>query len=138
MTHAVFLDTNILIYATLQNDPRADVARAIVGQGGIISVQVLNEFTNVAHRKLRQPWVNIMASLQVWRTIFPVISPIDLATHDIALQIAANDHVSFYDALIVAAALEANCTTLMTEDMQDGRVFRDRLTLRNPFRANVA
>jgi predicted nucleic acid-binding protein len=53
--------------------------------------------------------------------------------HEAALEIAQRDRLSFYDALIVAAALEAGCSTLLTEDMQDGRVIDGRLTIQNPF-----
>jgi predicted nucleic acid-binding protein len=59
----VFFDTNLLIYAALQPDPRSDRARTLLARGGTISVQVLNEFANVARRKLRKPWPDIAGAL---------------------------------------------------------------------------
>jgi predicted nucleic acid-binding protein len=53
--------------------------------------------------------------------------------HEAALEIAQRDRLGFYDALIVAAALQAGCSTLLTEDMQHGRVIDGRLTIQNPF-----
>ena len=60
--------------------------------------------------------------------------PLTVATHEAAVRLAARDGTAFYDTLLVASALEANCDTLLTEDMQDGRVVEARLTIRNPFR----
>jgi predicted nucleic acid-binding protein len=59
MSGPVFLDTNVLVYAALQPDPRSETARALLARRGMISVQVLNEFVNVAHRKLRRSWPEI-------------------------------------------------------------------------------
>ncbi len=56
MNGEVFLDTNILVYATATDDRRSAVARSLLAKGGVINVQVLNEFTNVARRKLQRPW----------------------------------------------------------------------------------
>ena len=61
-------------------------------------------------------------------------SSIGIATHEAALEIAQRDGLSFYDSLIVASALEAGCSTLLSEDMQDGRAIAGRLTIRNPFK----
>lgn len=130
-----FLDTNVLIYATLADDPRASVAAGLLGAGGVISVQVLNEFANVAHRKLKRPWPEVAAALAAFRTLCPDVRPIGVAAHEAALAIAQRDGLSFYDALIVAAALEAGCVTLLTEDLRDSRVIAGRPTIRNPFAA---
>jgi predicted nucleic acid-binding protein len=58
---------------------------------------------------------------------------ITVETHDVALRIAQQYGYHIYDALVAAAALEANCEMLYTEDMQDGQVIDDQLTIRNPF-----
>ena len=60
--------------------------------------------------------------------------PLTLATHEAALALASQHSVSLYDALVVASALEADCDTLLSEDMQHGRVIDARLTITNPFR----
>jgi predicted nucleic acid-binding protein len=133
MSADVFLDTNILVYAIAGNDTRTAQAAALLRQGGVISVQVLNEFANVARRKLRRSWPEIAEALASLRVLFPDPRPIGLATHDAAVGIAARNGFAFYDSLIVASALEAGCLTLLSEDLQDGQVIDGRLTIRNPF-----
>ncbi len=126
-----FFDTNVLVYA-VSSDARSLVARERMGEGGFVSVQVLNEFVNVALRKLRYEWPAIEQALRFFHEVFESVVPITLATHRAALVIARGHKVAFYDALIVASASEAGCDELLTEDMQDGRVFGG-LTIRNPF-----
>jgi predicted nucleic acid-binding protein len=133
MNAKAFLDTNVLVYATVTDDPRAAIAMALLEQGGTISVQVLNEFTNTAIRKLKRSWSDVTAALAAFRLLLPSLLPITVAMHEAALEMAQRDRVSFYDALIVAAALEAGCSTLLSEDMQHGRVIDGRLTIQNPF-----
>jgi predicted nucleic acid-binding protein len=133
MNAEVFLDTNVLVYATVTDDPRSAIAMALLEQGGTISVQVLNEFTNTAIRKLKRSWSDVTVALAAFRLLLPNLLPITVTMHEAALKIAERDRLSFYDALIVAAALEAGCSTLLSEDMQDGQVFDGRLTIRNPF-----
>ncbi len=99
----------------------------------MISVQVLNEFVNVAHRKLRRPWPEIAMAVSAIRDLCPPPAPITLATHEAALGVANRAGYQFYDALIIAAALEAGCGTLFSEDLQDGQVIEGSLTIRNPF-----
>lgn len=130
-----FVDTNILIYAALQPDARSEEARRVVAQGGVISVQVLNEFAAVASRKLRKPWPEIERALLAIRALFPEPRPLTTATHDAALDLAGQLGCQFYDALIIASALEAGCDTLLTEDLQHGQRIDGRLTIRNPFAA---
>lgn len=133
MSDAVFLDSNILIYAALQPDERTAAARLLLTKSGRISVQVLNEFASVARRKLRRPWPEIETAIADMLMIFPNPTPLTLATHEAARRLAARYGFAFYDALIVASALEAGCATLLTEDMQDGLLVETRLTIRNPF-----
>jgi predicted nucleic acid-binding protein len=135
MTGPVFLDTNILVYATLQPDARSDTARALLAGRGTISVQVLNEFANVAHRKLRRPWPEIRRALDAIRLLCPPPLPVTRDTHDAALDLAERTGYALYDAMIIASALEAGCVTLFSEDLQDGQRIEDRLTIRNPFAA---
>ena len=129
-----FLDTNVLVYAALQPDPRSDAARALLRAGGVISVQVLNEFAHVARRKLRRSWPEIQRALAAVRALCPAPRPITATTHEAALALAERTGYSFYDALILASALEASCDTLCSEDLQDGQVIDGRLAIRNPFR----
>ena len=133
MSDRFFLDTNVLLYASLQPDPRSDTARALLARRGIISVQVLNEFANVAARKLRRPWPEVIRALAAIRVLCPPPRPLTLAIHEAGCAIAGRTGYRLYDALIIAAALEAGCATLFSEDLHDGHVIDGRLTIRNPF-----
>jgi predicted nucleic acid-binding protein len=131
-----FFDTNVLVYAALQPDQRSEAAREVLHRGGIVSVQVLNEFAAVARRKLRRPWPEITTALTALRTLLPPPIPLTLATHEAAVVLAARHGLAIHDALIVAAALEAGCDTLLTKDLQHGQRI-ERLTIRNPFHAGA-
>ena len=133
MSAEVFLDTDILIYAIAREDPRASIAADLLAAGGTLSVQVLNEFTSIARGKLHRSWPEIGAALAAFRVLCPQVRLLTLATHAAALQIAQRDGFSFWDSLIVAAALEAGCTALLSEGMQHGQVIERRLAIRNPF-----
>ena len=127
-----FFDTNVLVYAVLSDDPRCATAVTLVTAGGAVSIQVLNEFVNVARNKLKWPWVDIEATLALVLSRSEQVRDISLSTHQTAVGLSRDHNIAFYDALIVAAALEAGCDTLFTEDMQHGRKF-GRLTIVNPF-----
>jgi predicted nucleic acid-binding protein len=129
-----FLDSNILVYA-FTDAPRTATARAMLARGCIISVQGLNEFVNVARRKLGHSWDEIRAALTVIRDLCPAILPIGLDTHEAALRLAERHGFAMFDALTVAAALQAGSTNLWSEDMQDGMVIDGTLRIANPFRA---
>ena len=79
------------------------------------------------------PWPDITDALDAIRVLCPSPIPLTTDTHDAALRIAAKYGFSFYDALIAAAALEAECTILYSDDLQDAQVIEERLTVRNPF-----
>ncbi len=135
MSDKVFLDTNILLYTIGHDDLRTPVAEALVRQGGIVSVQVLNELAAVAHRKLEMSWQDVTSALGALRILCPSVVPVTVETHDAALRLARRHGFHIYDALIVAAALEADCRILYSEDMQSGQVIGGRLAIRNPFAA---
>ncbi len=128
---SAFFDTNVLVYS-VSSDPRKSTAERVLSQGGFVSAQVLNEFTNIARKKLRHDWNEI--EFAVTRFCRAVDRVLDLTreTNASALRLARDHGLSFYDALIVASALEATCDTLWSEDMQHGRAIGG-LTIRNPF-----
>lgn len=130
-----FLDTNVLVYAVASDDKRADRAEALLSEGGVVSVQVLNEFAAVAHRKLGMSWQEVIDALARFRVLCAPPVPVRLETHESALRIADRYGYGIYDGLILAAALAAGCTTLLSEDLQDGQVIDGKLTIRNPFGA---
>ncbi len=129
-----FFDTNVLLYMASADRLKAGRAERIVGRGGAISVQVLNEVTNVARRKMRLSWPDTHAFLSLLRGLLSV-HPITLETHKTGLMLAERHDLSTWDAMIAAAALHANCNTLWSEDMQDGMALDGRLRIVNPFRA---
>jgi predicted nucleic acid-binding protein len=128
-----FFDTNILVYAFAADDPRSARAEALIAAGGVISVQVLSEFTNVTRRKLKWDWKQIEASLAVIGELLGVARPLTAELHTKAVVLARDSKLSFYDALIVAAAMDAGCELLCSEDLQDGQKF-GAVTVENPFR----
>ena len=129
-----FLDSNVLVYA-FTDDARAATAQALLDRGCTISIQGLNEFANVARRKLGKSWPEIRDDLAAIRTVCPTVVPIDLDTHEAALRLAERHRFAFFDALMVATASKAGCTTLWSEDMQDGMLIDGKLRIVNPFRA---
>jgi predicted nucleic acid-binding protein len=133
MTGRAFFDTNVLIYSLGAKDPRGRRAEQLLSEGGVVSVQVLNEFSDVARRKIRMSWGDVSEALRIIRFFCPHPVPITMDTHEHALIIAVEYDIRIYDALILASALGTNCTTLYTEDLQDGQVIDRRLTIRNPF-----
>ena len=126
-----FLDTNVLIYAQGGED-KGEVARQTILAGGVISVQVLNEFAAVLRRKFGFEWDVIADAVADVRAALDPVRSIDVATHVEALSIARSHGFSFYDSLIVASALEAGCDRLLTEDLQAGQRIGG-LVVANPF-----
>jgi predicted nucleic acid-binding protein len=126
-----FFDTNVLLYLLSADAARADHAEELLAGGGVVSVQVLNEFAAVASRKLAMSYSEIRDGLAPIRAICEV-EPLTIELHDHALEIAERYGFSIYDATIVAAALNAGCDTLYSEDLQDGQVI-EKLTIRNFF-----
>ena len=128
----VFFDTNVFVYLFVGDPIKADIAEALIQHGGIISVQVLNEFISVTRGKYRFSWDKVEESLTAIRDECDVI-PLDLAIHQQALELCQETNLSIYDGLIVAAALTAGCDTLYSEDMNHGHGIGS-LKIINPFR----
>jgi predicted nucleic acid-binding protein len=135
MSGEFFFDTTVLIYAVARNDPRAETAEELLAKGGIISIQVLNEFVSVARRKLRMPWEEVVEALAAIRVLCAEPVAITIDTHDAALRLAQRYGFHIYDSLIIAAAIESKCTTLYSEDLQHGQTIGS-VTIHNPFRSS--
>jgi len=129
-----FFDTNVLLYVASGDPAKADRAEELVHAGGTISVQVLNEITNVARRKMGFSWTETRAFLSMIRGLLPV-RPLTIDTHETGLALAERYGLSTWGAMIAASALHADCDTLWSEDMQHGVALDDRLRIVNPFRA---
>ena len=126
-----FADTNVLVYFASRSARRRERVETLLETGPVISVQVLNELANVARRKLRLSFDETRHALSVIRTACDV-RPLDVATHERGIGIAERYRFSIYDSMIVAAALQAGCSVLYSEDIQDGQRI-EGLTIRNPF-----
>lgn len=132
---ALFLDSNIVLYLLSDNEAKANKVEALLRLKPVISVQVLNEVTNVCIRKLRINCDEIGQFLGLVMNFCKAV-PLTLETHQHARKIAERHKLAFYDACIVAAASDAGCQILYTEDMHDGLMLKNAdtsLTIKNPF-----
>jgi predicted nucleic acid-binding protein len=130
---ANFFDTNVLVYLASGDPGKADRAERVIGAGGAVSVQVLNELANVARRKMQMSWTETHAFLNMVRNV-PTVHALTVETHEIGLRLAEKYRLSIYDAMIAASALQAGCDTLWSEDMKHGLAVDGILRILNPFR----
>lgn len=127
-----FFDTSVLFYLLSNDTRKADRVEALLAQRGTISVQVLNEFTVVALRKVGLPLLDIKEILDTVRAVCKV-EPLTATTHDRGMEICERYKFSFYDSVIVASALIAGAKALYSEDLQHGQMIDRRLRIVNPF-----
>ena len=135
MPGKVFIDSNVVVYAIGQASTKAHQAAPLFVGKPTISTQVLSETANVASRRLGLSVADIrklIVSLQA----LCAVELISLPTVHAALDIRERYGFSWYDSLIVATALEADCQLLYSEDMQHGQVIEGRLRVINPFLAS--
>ncbi len=143
MTFRVFLDTNVVVYSIDADEPEKRQRALEILRGNdsqlrdstfVVSTQVLQEFYVTAVRKLRRPLSEEVADAAVRRlSRLPVVA-LDTKLVVDAIDTSRTHSLSLWDALIVRAAQRGGCDVLLTEDMQDGRVFENTV-LRNPFSA---
>jgi predicted nucleic acid-binding protein len=127
-----FFDTNILVYALGPGNPHQARAEQLLAEGGLVSVQVLNELVSVMRRRFQTPWDDLRGMLAGIQVLCGMAEPTTQATHERALDVAQRLGFHIYDATIIASATLAGCDTLYSEDMQDGQQICS-LTIRNPF-----
>jgi predicted nucleic acid-binding protein len=139
MSGRFFIDTNIFVYTFDANAPaKAKKATQLIRRAadtgeGVISYQVVQEFFNVAFRRFPQP----LSVPEAEQYLITVLRPL-LAVHSSpaiyfeALRIFEKHKLSWYDSLIVAAAVEGQCEKLYSEDLQDGRKI-EGMRIENPF-----
>lgn len=132
MSKRPFVDTNVLLYLISADAAKATLVEPLLAGRIIVSVQVLNEFANVARRKHALPWP-VLTEVLTDILHFAEVRPLTLDIHLRGRALAERYGFSVYDALIVAAALEADCDTLLSEDLQHGQRVEKVLTIRNPF-----
>ena len=139
MNGRFFLDTNVFVYSFDKSAPakarRATelVRRAVATGKGIVSYQVAQEFFNVALRRFAQP-MSVPEAEQYLTTVFRPLMAVhsSQALYAEGLRLSSRYSLSWYDALIVAAAIEGSSTLLLSEDFQHGQRFGD-LQVQNPF-----
>jgi len=127
-----FFDTNVLLYLISDDIAKSRKLDVHLIGGGLISVQVLNEFLNVSRKKYGLEASQIRPFLAVLRDTLSVV-PVTARTHDIGLDIIERYKLSTYDAMIVAAALDNECDVVFSEDMQDGMLFFGQVRIIDPF-----
>ena len=127
-----FVDTNVLLYLISADAAKAELAEQVLAGRIVISVQVLNEFANVARRKHSLDWAELQQVLAGISSFCEVLD-LTLATHQRGLALARRYQLSIYDAMIAAAALDAGCDSLLSEDFQTGQRIDGQLVVVNPF-----
>jgi predicted nucleic acid-binding protein len=127
------LDTNILIYAFgKQDDARKQVAIEIISKCNIISLQVVNETIYVLQRKFKFPNPELNKVLEFIKQNF-VISDLNINTLNQTLKITETYGFSYWDSMMVAAALNNHCSILFSEDLHHNQIIEGRLQIVNPF-----
>lgn len=135
-----FLDTNIFVYALLTSEPRKKLRavqlleQALASHTGCVSYQVIQEFANVGLRKFAQCFSVHECKQFIDAAMQPlnrVVSSPEL--FEAALNLHDETRYSFYDCLVIAAALQAGANVLYTEDLQHNQLIDGRLRIVNPF-----
>jgi predicted nucleic acid-binding protein len=138
MSGASFLDSNVLIYTDDHDAPEKQaIALSLVEAGQanrdtFVSTQTLEEYFSAATKKLKVPAATARRKIELFAQLQVALIAVDDVLA--AIDLHRLHQISFWDALLVQVARRAGCTTLLTEDLQDGRRF-DGLVVRNPFRA---
>jgi predicted nucleic acid-binding protein len=127
-----FFDTSVLLYLLSDEPGKADRVEELLQQSGTISVQILNEFTSVATRKLGLSLPEVGEVLGTVRTICNT-QPLTVDTYDRGIEVAERYKFSLYDSMVVASALLSGCRILYCEDLQHRQVIDEQLTVVNPF-----
>ncbi|MBY0435400.1 MAG: PIN domain-containing protein [Cyclobacteriaceae bacterium] len=132
MSADLFIDSNVAVYALGMPSLKRDIARQLISKKPIISTQVVMETVNVLVKKFKFERANAFEAVTeiIDKTELRSTTPFTLAK---AFEISLRYQVSHWDGLIITAALEANCSTLYSEDMQHGLIIENKLSIVNPF-----
>jgi predicted nucleic acid-binding protein len=133
MTDKRFIDTNVVIYALGQKSPKKSKALALIKTNPVISTQVLSEMAHTMSRKFHLPYTRISLVVDILSTRCEV-ALIDKGTLRRAIELCLKYSYSYYDSLILASAIESQCSVLYSEDMHQCQVIDGTLTIVNPFR----
>jgi len=128
----IFFDTNTLLYLFSSDTNKADWISKNIQKSNVISVQVLNEFTSASLKKIKVSTKELDEFLGLFLEIF-TIKPLDVETFNSVLRISRRYGYHQYDSMIIAAAIQAGCQRLYSEDLQHKQVIDKKLQIVNPF-----
>jgi len=134
MKDRVFLDTNVVVYLYSKDEPkkRTIAQQLLLANSSIISTQVLQEFANISRKKHKAEWSKISDALEEITSCTSVFTN-EKQTVIHAIKLAEQTKYSFYDSLIIAAALANGCHVLYSEDLQHNQLIEKKLRIVNPF-----
>ena len=140
MNDSVFVDSNIFLYAFSKVDDKSkikelekhSIASKIILENISISTQVINEVSNNMLRKLKFSNTEVREFVESCYGRYKIVN-FSKGLFLIASEVREKYNISYYDSLIVSAGLKANATILYSEDMHNGLVVNDCLTIINPF-----
>jgi predicted nucleic acid-binding protein len=135
MPDRAFIDTNVFVYLNTDTEPdKIEKAKAVINRYDcVVSTQVANELCNVLTKKFSRKPAEIDEIISVMESVCNVVH-LTLETTKKALDIHDKYGYSFYDALILSAALDYNCKYVFSEDLHDGQIIESKLTIINPFK----
>ena len=129
----IALDSNILIYNhSLDHENKRLIARNFFKENPVVSSQVISEYLNVMKRNFKMPKLELMQLCSLWLEKCSV-QPVILSTIKLAQDLVGKYDFQVFDGIIIAAALEADCDIIYSEDMQDGQIIENTLKIVNPF-----
>ncbi|MGZ3966036.1 MAG: PIN domain-containing protein [Mucilaginibacter sp.] len=128
----IFIDSNIILYLMDSNDHKRSIAQNLLLNSPFISAQVLTEVANICKRKFNYDKQNIMS---LWADLMNdcKLVPTNKGSFTGSIALVKKYNFQLFDSLIVAAALEADCNVLYSEDMHHQLIVEKRLTIINPF-----
>lgn len=134
MPDKVFIDSNIIIYAYSVDEPQklAIARNLLLSYDAILSIQTINEFINVTRRKKLLTNKQLSPIIDDLFSLF-TIKPIDQKIIQQALLFVEKYQYSYFDSLMISAALEADCSVLYSEDMHHDHLIEKKLKIINPF-----
>jgi len=129
----IALDSNILIYNhSLDCKEKRAIARDFFNENPVVSSQVISEYLNVMNRNFKMQKQELIQICSLWLEKCSV-QPVILSTIKLAQNLVIKYDFQIFDGIIAAAALEADCGILYSEDMQDGQIIENTLKIKNPF-----
>jgi len=135
MPDRAFIDTNIFVYLNSDTDQdKMEKAKSVINSHDcVVSTQVANELCSVLTKKFSRIAEEVEEIITVMESVCDV-AVLTLETTKTALSLQGRYGFSFYDALILSAAIDYNCKYVISEDLQDGQIIEGKLTIINPFK----